>query len=319
MHKLFIGVDVAQDWLDIAEACDAGRVRRIANTSEAITRWVASLDPRRIGLLAFEPTGGLERTLRQALAAARIPFARVHPNEVAAFRASRGVKAKTDAIDARLLADFAARELSRRGLAPIVEGDEEMREMVARRRQLVDARHAERCRRTRAASPGVRDSIDRLLALLAEQIAAMDQLIAAHIAARPELAQTAAQLQSLTGCGPVLAATLLGELPELGRLSGKEIAALIGLAPRTRQSGKQRARAVTGHGRTGIRQVLFNAARCAIRHNPPMRAFFLRLTEQNQRPGKVALLAVMRKMLVTLNAIARDGQPWRQNQTPQPA
>ncbi|MBS1887141.1 MAG: IS110 family transposase [Actinobacteria bacterium] len=316
MHKLFIGIDVAQDWLDIAEGGDAGDVRRIANKDEAIARWVASLDPRRIGLVAFEPTGGLERAVRRALAAAHIPFARVHPNEVVAFRASRGVKAKTDAIDARLLADFAARELSRRGLAPIVEDDEEMREMVARRRQLVEARQAERCRRARAASPLVRDSIDRLLALLTEQLGDMDRMIAAHIAARPELAQTAARLQTVTGCGPVLAATLLGELPELGRLSGKEIAALIGLAPRTRQSGKQRQRAVTGHGRPGVRQVLFNAARCAIRWNPVMRAFFLRLTEQNQRPGKVALLAVMRKMLVTLNAIARDGQPWRHNQTP---
>lgn len=312
-NKLFIGVDVAQDWLDIADSEQTRGVQRIANTPEAIARWVAALDPQRIGLIAFEPTGGLERGLRQALAAARLPFARVHPNQVVSFRASRGITAKTDAIDARLLADFAARELSQRGLAPLVATDDELRDMVARRRQLVDTLHAERCRRTRAASGVVRDSIDALIALLVAQLDAMDRQIAVHIAGRPALARMAANLQSLTGCGPVVAATLLGEVPELGRLSGKEIAALIGLAPRTRESGKQRSRATTGHGRPGVRQVLFNAARAAIRWNPVMRAFFQRLTEHNKRSGKVALTAVMRKMLVTLNAIARDGQPWQHN------
>lgn len=310
--KVFIGIDVAQDWLDIADT--AGSARRLDNTPDALTAWIATLDPRRIGLVTFEPTGGLERPLRKALATAHIPFARVHPNEVVAFRASRGVKAKTDAIDARLLADFAAQELSRRGLAPLVEGDDDLRDMLVRRRQLIDTLHAERCRRARADHATVRGSIETLIAVLSEQLDALDRAIAAHIAARPELARAAANLQSFTGCGPVVAATLLGEVPELGRVSGKEIAALIGLAPRTNQTGKMRRRALTGHGRPGVRQGLFNAARCAIRFNPVMRAFFQRLTTTNGCSGKVALTAVMRKILVTLNAIARDGQPWRQNQ-----
>jgi transposase len=109
----------------------------------------------------------------------------------------------------------------------------------------------------------------------------------------------------------VTAHTLLGELPELGRLSGKEIAALVGLAPRNRDSGRTRRRATTGHGRPGVRRVLFNAARSAIRCNPAMTAFHRRLVDDNRRPGKVALVAVMRKMLVTLNAMARDRQPWK--------
>ena len=310
--KSFIGVDVAQDWLDIA-GTQAGCVQRIDNTPAAIAAWIAGLDAGRIGLVAFEPTGGLERSLRQALAAARIPFARVHANEVVSFRASRGIKAKTDAIDARLLADFAARELSSRGIAAAVATDDELRDLVARRRQLVDALHAERCRRSRAASAAVRASIEAVVSLLARQLDGMDRAITAHIAARPAQARVAAHLRSLPGCGPVVAATLLGEVPELGRLTGKQIAALIGLAPRTRESGRQRSRATTGHGRPGVRQVLFNAARCAIRCNPVMRAFFQRL-KQNGRPGKVALTAVMRKLLVTLNAIARDDEPWQHNQ-----
>lgn len=310
--KVFIGVDVAQDWVDIADTLGCGR--RIDNTPEALSAWIATLDPQRIGLVAFEPTGGLERPLRKALAAAHIPFVRVHPNEVVAFRTSRGIKAKTDAIDARLLADFAAQELSRRGLAPLVEGDDGLHDMLARRRQLIGTLHAERCRRARAANAVVRGSIETLIAVLSQQLDAIDRTIAAHIAARPELARAAANLQSFAGCGPVVAATLLGEVPELGRVSGKEIAALIGLAPRNDETGKKRRRAVTGHGRPGVRQVLFNAARCAIRFNPVMRVFFQRLTQTNGCTGKRALTAVMRKVLVTLNAIAREGKPWRHNQ-----
>ena len=174
-----------------------------------------------------------------------------------------GLTRGTDRIDARLLADFAAQELSRRGLAPLVEGDDELRELLVRLRQLIEALHGERCRRARAEAALVRGSIATVLALLSQQLEAIDRAIAAHIAARPELARAAANLQSFTGYGPVVAATLLGEVPELGRVSGKEIAALIGLAPRTDQSGKRRRRAATGHGRLGVRHVLFNAARCA--------------------------------------------------------
>ncbi len=318
MHdKLFIGADVAQDWIDIAASGQPKMARRIANTPDAIAAWVATLAPARVSLVAFEPTGGLERPLRHALVTAGLRCARVHPNEVAALRVRRGVKAKTDAIDARLLTEFAEAELSRRGLAPLVEGDDALRDLVARRRQLLASRHAERCRASRAGTAAVRASIEAVLALLAQQLKAIDRAIAAHIEARPALARASAHLRSLKGVGPITAATLLGELcdPRIksgdGQFGGKEIAARVGLAPRTRDSGKTRGRATTGHGRPGVRQVLFNAARCAIRWNPVMRAFHARLVEINKRPGKVALIAVMRKMLVTLNAIARDGQPWK--------
>jgi len=308
MDKIFVGVDVSKDWLDVAVVGEGGR-ERIANSNEAVMTWLARAKP--IALLAFEPTGGYERTLRVCLREAEIAFTRVHPNEIVAYRASRGLKAKTDKIDARLIADFARDELAGRGLAPAVEGDEALRELIARRRQLSLSLHAENCRARIALTPAVKKSLKKLIAALTTALAAIEDEITAHIAASKPLAERAANLRTLKSIGPVTAATMMAELPELGRLSGKEIAALVGLAPRTRQSGKTSWRATTGHGRPGVRAVLFNAARCAIRCNPQFKTFYQRLVTHNKRPGKVALIAVMRKLLVTLNAIARENKPWR--------
>jgi len=307
-NKLFIGVDVSKEWLDIAIQSKPD-VLRIGNTADDVAVWAAFLPAN--AFVAFEPTGGYERVLRTGLHKAGMAFARVHPNEVAAFRQRRGGKAKTDRLDARLLAEFAAVELPRRGLAPLVEGDDVLRELVARRRQLVDVLQAERCRAGLATAAIVKASLDAMVEAIARALDGIEKAIASHVAASPELARTAEVLQSLKGVGPVTVHTLLGDLPELGRLSGKEIAALVGLAPQTRESGKKAFRARTGHGRPNVRRVLFNAARCAIRWNPVMKAFYDRLVTANKRPGKVALTAVMRKMLVTLNAIARESQPWR--------
>jgi transposase len=259
----------------------------------------------------FEPTGGYERPLRNALRSAGIRFVRVHPREVVAFRRSRGIKAKTDRIDAKLIASFAAEELSRRGFGAAIDGDEALRELAVRRRQLLDLRHAEACRLAMAATPAVRDSLEATRVALETALCAVEAALDACIAANPELTEAMQRLQSLKGVGPITAKTLLAELPELGLLSGKEIAALVGLAPFTQQSGKSNGRASIGHGRPGVRNVLFNAARSAIRFNPTMKIFYRRLVENNRRPGKVALTAVMRKMLVTLNAITRDRQPWK--------
>jgi transposase len=312
--KLYFGVDVSSEWIDVA--VHGGKsVERLANTAEAIAGWLEPLSASGVGLVAFEPTGGYERGLRRALTQAGLPFARVHPNELTAFRRRRGVKAKTDGLDARLLADFAALELSGRGLAPLVDNDEALREMTVRRRQLVDLRHAERCRAALAETDVVRQGLETVVAALEVALRTVEAAIAAHVAGRAELAAAEQLLRSFKSVGPVTVHTLMGELPELGRLSGKEIAALVGLAPRTRQSGKLIRRATTGHGRPGVRRVLFNAARCAIRWNPQMKAFYDRLVQANHRPGKVALTAVMRKILVTLNAIARDQQPWKHANT----
>jgi transposase len=301
--KLFIGVDVAKAWLDVGTHGTTA-TRRLDNTRAAIEAWIATLDHDQVRLIAFEPTGGHERVLRRCLVAARLPFSRVHPNEVVAFRKLRGGKAKTDALDAVLLAAFAALELDRRGLAPLVEGNDALREMAARRRQISGFLQAERCRASLAQADIVRQTLANVVAALVAAIATIDAAIAAEIAADAPLAASAGLMRTLKGIGPVTVHTMLGELPELGRLSGKEISALVGLAPINRESGKRAQRATTGHGRPGVRRVLFNAARSA------MRAFHERLTKVNGRPGKVALTAVMHKMLVTLNAIVRDQKPW---------
>lgn len=305
--KSIVGIDVAKDWLDVAYA-GAAASERIDNTPQAVTAWLARTAP---ALVAFEPTGGYERTLCAGLREHGILFVRVHPNDVIAYRKSRGLKAKTDRIDARLIASFAAEELTRRGLRPTILGDAVLHELAARRRQIVETLHAERCRAALAQAPEVRASLQSIIAVLAASLEAIDQALAAGIAANPQAAELEGLLRSIKSIGPVIARTLIADLPEIGHLSGKEIAALVGLAPITRQSGKARHREHTAHGRAAVRTALFNAARSAIRHPSPFKDFYERLVTQNQRPGKVALTAVMRKILVTANAVARDKQPWK--------
>lgn len=309
MGKMMIGADVAKKWIDIAIAGDS-RVKRIANSERAIEAWLMQIGVGSIGLVAFEPTGGYERPLRRCLRRAKVAFKQVHPNEVVAYRRRRGIKAKTDRIDARLLADFAAEELARRDLESVPEADEILRELASRRRQLQALLHAETCRCDVADSAIVRKSLRAVIAALERSLAAVDKAIAERIASSAH-AETSRRLRTFCGVGPAIAETLIADLPELGHLSGKKIAALCGLAPHTRDSGKQHGHASTGHGRPGVRKVLFNGARCAIQHNPIMKAFYLHLVDDNHRLGKVALTAVMRKMLVTLNAMIRDGSDWK--------
>lgn len=309
MDKVFVGVDVAKETLDIAIAGEATALQ-IANEPCAIRAWLEQARSLPLALVAFEPTGGYERALRRALLEAGVVYAIVHPNAVVAFRKVRGIKAKTDKIDAKLLAAFARDELARRDPTPPAEPDEALRELVARRRQLVDTLQAERCRLRMVDTASVRASIGLMITMAASSIDAIELEIETHIAASELLRTKAAMLRTLKGVGVVTAATLLAFLPELGRLGGKQIAALVGLAPRNRESGKWRGHASIGHGRGGVVDVLFNVARCAIRHNRPLKAFYERLVQDNGRPGKVALVAVMRKIIVILNAIARDNRPW---------
>src|SRR6266404_2628799 len=297
--KLIVGIDVSKDWLDLC-ASNAAGVERIANTRQAVAAWLERVSP---GLIACEPTGGYERTLIAAARERAIPFVRVHPNDVVAFRKSRGIKAKTDAIDARLIAAFVCDKLARAELRTSLIGDERLRALAARRRQLVDALPAERCRLDAAALPAVRASLE------------------AAIAAHPPTAELAKLLQTIFGIGPVAAITLIADLPELGLLSAKQIAALVGLAPHTKRSGKTRYRETTGHGRPGVRRVLFTLQCRSCRRAPSLALQRLlrppchRQPTAREKPAPakagVALTAVMRKILITANAVARDRQPWR--------
>lgn len=303
--KPVIGVDVSKDWLDLCLSDTS--FARIANRPEVIAAWLEQADP---ALIAFEPTGGWERALAQAVRARGLPFVRIHPNRLLAFRHSRAIKAKTDRLDAWLIRAFLL-EGGGHAARPSLIGDERLRELVARRRQLAESVHAEGCRCALAQEPAVRDSLEMILAALRHSLQAIEAEIARAIAENPQTAERSKLLQTIFGIGPVVAASLVAELPELGLLSAKQIAALVGLAPQTKRSGKQRFPEKIGHGRPGVRHALFNAARAAIRHPGPFRDFYDRLVQQNNRPGKVARTALMRKILIIANAVARDHQPWR--------
>lgn len=309
--KSIIGVDVSKRWLDVAVAGRPGSVR-LANSHEAICAWLDSFSAP--ALVAYEPTGGYERQLTAELARRGIDSVRVHPNELIGYRRARGRKAKTDAIDAGLIASFARDELATRPSHPPVLQDDELKALSARRRQLVELLHAERCRH-QLADPAILENINMVMATLEAALESIDKQLQARIQADPDLLARQRLLQSFKGVGPVTATTLIADLPELGTCSSKQIASLVGLAPLTKQSGMRSYRARTGHGRPAVRGVLFNVARTGILHNPDLRSFYARLVEVNSRPGKVALTAVMRKAIVILNAMAATNSPWR-HQTP---
>jgi transposase len=306
MGKTIAGFDVSKGWVDVSLAGEA-HVNRLENTAEAIGQWLDRVAP---GMAAYEPTGGYERVLQDALKHRGITFIRVHPNEVVAYRKSRAIKAKTDVIDARLIAAFAADELIRRGASQTILGDEAMKELAARRSQLVATLQAERCRLATVCTEAVKNSLNAAIRALQSCLDEVEAALTLSIAENPEMQSRSMLMQSLRGIGPIVSTTLIAELPELGLLSGKQIASLVGLAPQTRQSGKNKGKERVAHGRPNVRRVLFMAARAAIRHPSPLKTFYDRLVIENKRPGKVALTALMRKMLITLNAIVREGKPW---------
>ena len=202
--KLIIGIDVSKGWLDIAVAGQPG-LDRVANNMRAIEAWLARLED--VALVAFEPTGGYERALQDALCGHDIRFARVHPNQVIAFRKCRAIKAKTDRLDAHLIAAFAAEELLRRGFRPVTVGNQRLRELAARRRQLVDMRHAERCRLDLAHDKSVKSSLKRIIAVIERDLYAIKAKIQATINADDAAAELARLMQTVNGVGPVTAAT----------------------------------------------------------------------------------------------------------------
>lgn len=310
MDASYVGIDVSKRRLDVHIAASAEAFAVPRNDAG-----LAQLAQRLAGLTApvvvLEATGGFENVVTAHLAAAGIAVVRVNPAQVRAFARALGQRAKTDAIDAALIARFAqATHPAQRALP-----DEETRllaDLVARRRQILDMMVAERLRRQHQANPRLRRSIDRLLAALEKEIAEIDTTLDDTIGGHPVWQAQEALLTSVPGVGPGTARTLLAELPELGRLNRHEVAALAGLAPWTRQSGQKHGRSQIGGGRTSVRSALFLAAMAASRHNKQLRAFRDRLVAAG-KPRMVAIIAVARKLLVVLNAVMRTGQPWRED------
>lgn len=295
----FIGIDVSKDHLDIFD----GTARRIANTAEAVAAYVGGLAPPR--LVLFEATGRYDRVLQQQLQGAGIGFARVNPMQARAFARATGRLAKTDAIDARLLAAM-AQALAPAPQPPLEPERQDLADLHRRRAQLVGTRQQERTR-LKTASSTIADSISAHLDWLDAQIEGLETRITELIGRSAPLSQAARLLRSIPGIGPVAATALLALMPELGRRTGKAAAALAGLAPMNRDSGQFRGQRTIAGGRAEVRKALYMAAVSAIRSDTPLAACFRNLTERG-KPAKLALIAVARKLIVTANAILKTGQ-----------
>ena len=311
----WIGIDVAKAWLDVASDDTAVAVQRYANEAEGITPVVEALVVQAPALIVLEASGGQETALTAALVAAGLPVAVVNPRQVRDFARATGRLAKTDALEARLLARFAAR------IQPPVrplpdETAQELAALVGRRRQLVEMRTAERNRRPTVV-PRLRTGVDEHVRWLRQQIAELDRELAQTLRESPVWQAKEDRRRTIPGIGPVVARTLLAELPELGTLARGQVACLAGVAPLNCDSGQRSGARRCWGGRAPVRAALYMATVCAIRRNPVIRPLYARL-RQAGKPAKVAMVAWMRKLLILANALLRDGTVWNPPMLPTP-
>ena len=307
MESIIVGIDVAKDRLDVAVR-PSGELFVAERNAGGLELLVQRLKPLVPSLVVLEATGGFETVVAAALAAAGLPIVVVNPAQVRAFAKAIGQRAKTDPIDAAVIAHFAqATKPEPRALPD--EATRLLADLVARRRQIIDMIGAERQREKRA-TPRLKKSIARLVKALEKELTSVDTDIDDAVRGSPAWRDKEDLLASVPGIGPTIARTLIAELPELGTLDRKQIAALAGLAPFTRQSGQWRGRSCIGGGRTAVRTALFMGAMVAKQHNPVLKTFFDRLVAAG-KPKMVAIIAVARKLLTILNAILRDQTPWQ--------
>ena len=306
---LFVGIDVSKSSLDVAtsQSGEAWRVPNDAGGIDALDARITALGP---ALVVLEATGRYEAPCAAALATAGVPTAVVNPRQVRNFARSTGRLAKTDALDAAVLALFAERV--RPEPRPLPDAaSEALAALLARRRQLLPMLVAEK-NRAHVAAPAVRKGLAKHVRWLERELAGVDGDLASAIERSPVWRAKEDLLRGVPGVGRVLATTLLADLPELGRLSRRERAALVGVAPINRDSGTFRGQRSVWGGRATVRTALYMGTLAAVRSNPPVRALYERLVGRG-KPKKVALVACARKLLVTCNAVVRDGRPWEVN------
>jgi transposase len=306
----FIGIDVSSQTLEIASSREHA-TWQVSNDSEGIERLVKELPSLEPKLIVLEATGGYEFEAACALQASGLMVAVVNPRAARDFARAMGALAKTDAIDARMLAAF-ARVLHQhperdRFIKPLADAElQQLQALVLRRRQLVQMLTSER-QRWRLAHAVAKPSLERHIEFLKGELGDSDGEVAAHV--EKHHAQLATALASVPGIGAASVAVLLAELPELGKLDRRRIAALVGVAPLNRDSGQMRGQRSIWGGRADVRRTLYMATLTAVRHNPPLKAFYDKLVAAGKRK-KVALVAAMRKLLGMLNAIAKHGSTW---------
>jgi transposase len=303
----FVGIDVAKDSVKVHVRPD--RLAFDSGTKPAdLAALVARLKPLDPVLVVLEATGGFESVIAAALVEAALPVAIVNPRQTRKFAGAVGRLAKTDTIDAAIIAHFA--EAIRPRVTPPADADtKRLSALLARRTQLIGLRTAEQQRLDRASDPDTRRSCQTVLRGLKTEIARIERLIDKHVNASPAFLAKQDLLKSIPGIGDVVARTFLAELPELGTLDRHQIAALAGLAPINRDSGRRRGERHIGGGRPQVRTPLFTAALAAIRYNPDIRRFYQRLLGMGKN-RRVVIVAAMRKLVVIANAILRDKRPW---------
>lgn len=303
----YAGIDIAKHTFDLATE-PKQKTLRFDNNAKGIANAAKILRELKPEVIVVEPTGGYERTLVIELQAAGLPVATINARRLREFARASGRLAKTDKIDAQCIAHFAA-VLRPSAQEPLDQQTRTMKALVARRHQLVQMHTAEANRLEHAHDKAILKSIRTLLKTIERHIENVEQLIRQHIHARSELQRKAEQLQSVPGIGETTASLLVTELPELGRLNRRQIAALLGVAPINRDSGTYQGKRFTGGGRRRLRARLFMPVLTAIRFNPVMAAFYQRLLK-NGKSKMTAVIAVMRKLLTILNTMLRKNETW---------
>lgn len=304
---LYVGIDVSKATLDVAIG-SAGEVVQVGNDETGVGKLAGRLVKAGPALVVMEATGGYESLVAAALVGKGIPVAVVNPRQVRDFAKATGALAKTDRIDARVLARFA--EAIRPEPRPLPSPEaKELEEFLSRRRQIVDMLTMEKNRLGMATTKRMKKSIEKHIAWLEEALRRSNDDIDKAVRASPVWRDKEELFRSVPGIGPVTARTLLAYLPELGDLNRRQIAALVGVAPLNRDSGTMQGTRTCWGGRAGIRQVLYMAALAAVRRNPIIRATYKALRARGKKP-KVALVACMRKLLTILTAMVRDGRHW---------
>jgi transposase len=304
----FVGIDVAKDRLDV-HIRPGGEVFAVARDGNGLTLLVERLQTLAPALIALEATGGYETVVASTLGAAQLPLAVINPRQIRDFARATGKLAKTDRIDAAAIAHFA--EAVRPAARPIASAEAQaLGELVARRRQVIEMVIAERHRRRMASQRRVIRAIERHLALLQTELSELEGDIDGAIRKSPAWQADADLLASVPGVGKATLRTLIAELPELGHLNRRKIAALVGVAPINRDSGTLRGRRTIAGGRPAVRTALYMAALVASRANPLIAAYYAKLRAAG-KTGKQALVACIRRLVVILNAILRDRKPWQ--------
>ena len=308
MEQIFVGIDVAKDRLDI-HVRPSGESFVVSRDGDGLAALVDRLTQITPALIVLEATGGFEVTVAAALGSAGLPVAVVNPRQIRDFARATGKLAKTDALDAAAISHFA--QAVHPEPRPVPEAKaQELGELVARRRQVIEMMVAERNRGRLLQSARLRKRIERHVSALQKELTEIENDLDQNIRNTPIWRESEDLLKSVPGVGDATARTLIADLPELGRLSRKQIAALVGVAPFNRDSGMWRGKRTVWGGRAAVRSILYMATLVATRWNTVIAAFYRHLRDLG-KPKKVALTACMRKLLVMLNAILRDRRPWQ--------